>query len=328
MNDEFPAPRLRIAIIGCGAIAKSHVDAFRGVGLEVTDIAAAPNSSRVKIFSEENMIPNVWANPMQLINEGDWDGLLITSSIDSTFKLLQQSISRNIPILVEKPVAERSIILSQLDLNNPKVMVGYNRRFYPAFQEMKKILEFIGPSMITVEIPEVIDNSSSDNPGRFKNVRKNSVHIFDLIRFLAGDIEVLSIERIGLNEKNPGTIAIFRSHFGHLISVTMNYNASSNFKISIDNGARRYEFNPLEEVSIYEGLNILESKKGQTIRIYKPNLISRGRSDPAENIYKPGFSGQANSFRKMIQGEEANSHATLQDALEALKIAEALAPYE
>ena len=322
MSNGHSESKMKIAMIGCGAISKFHLDAVRGVGLEITDIAASPNSQKVKIFAAEHKIENVWANPVQLIESADLNGLIISSTLESTFNLLQHAIQRDIPVLVEKPVANKSMILSQIDTLNPKVMVGYNRRFYPAFQEMKKTLEIVGPSMITVEIPETIENTSSNSPTRYKNVRENSVHIFDLLRFLAGEIEICSIER--LKSRNEGSVAILRSIQGHLISLIMNYNASSNFKISIDNGAKRYKFDPLEEVSIYEGMDISEPKKGQTSRNYRPKLILNERADPQEAFYKPGFFGQANSFRQLVHGENSIFNASLEDASKALILAETL----
>ena len=328
MNNNNLERKMKIAMIGCGAMSEFHLDAIRGVGLEITDIAASPNSQKVRNFADRHMIPNVWANPVQLIEDGDWNGLIISSSIDSTFGLLQHAIARDIPVLVEKPVTSQSNILSQVNLVNPKVMVGYNRRFYPAFQEMKKTLEATGPSMISVEIPEILKESSIDTFVKFQNVRENSVHVFDLLRFLAGEIEILSLKKLQSRKKNEGTLAILQSNQGHLISVVMNYNASSNFKINIDDGVSRYKFDPLEEVAIYKGMDISEPKKGQTTRSYRPKLILSKRSDPEEGLYKPGFFGQASAFRKMVLGEESNFHASLEDALKALKIAEALTSSE
>ncbi len=314
----------KIAVIGCGPIVNFHLEAARGAGFEVLGVAASLNSSNVDNFAAKYGIPQVWSNPIDLIDSGEWDGLLIAVPTEVTFPLLERALRRNLPILVEKPVAMESTQLLNIASKRLDVMVGYNRRFYPKFQEMRENLISSGPVLISVEIPEKLDASSGKLFAPFSGVRLNSVHVFDLIRFLVGDLEILSIKSIATLNERKGTLAILRGASGHLVSIKLNYQASSNFKIEIDNGSRRYVFLPLEQFEVFDGMKVTEPTQSVPIRSYSPISLVRERSDPTESNYKPGFLGQAHAFKNIIQGDYSSNHATLYDAMKALELAEAL----
>ncbi len=322
MNNQVNHLRPNIALIGCGPISNFHVDAARGAGLEITDVAASPNSINVSKFASKHNIPGVWMDPFELIENGTWDGLLIAATTPVTMELLKFAMRRGLPILVEKPVTLESALFDSIDTNAKNVMVGYNRRFYPSFQEMKNILSTQVDFMINVEIPEKLTTNELDRHFPFTGVRLNSVHVFDLVRYLVGPLDILSIENLRNSKGNEAAVMVMRSHRGHLINIIINYEASANFKIILDDGSTRYHFSPLEQADVFEGMQLIEPTKEFPLRRYSPILKSSVRSDPSETHFKPGFLGQAMAFRKMILGQESTEHATLLDARKALLVAE------
>lgn len=322
MNNRVNQYQPTIALIGCGPISDFHVDAARGAGLEISHIAASLNSINVSKFALKHGIPQVWMDPFELIESASWDGLIIAATTKVTLELLEVAMKKSLPILVEKPVTLEAASFDSVDSNIQNVMVGYNRRFYPAFQEMKNILATQEGFMINVEIPEKLNTNPSDKYFPFTGVRLNSVHVFDLVRYLVGPLDVLNVENLLTLEKSEGAVALLRSHNGHLINITMNYEASANFKIILDKGSRRFSFSPLEQADIFEGMQVIEPTREFPLRRYSPILKSSIRSDPSENLFKPGFLGQANAFRRIILGEDSTEHATLLDAQKALLIAE------
>ncbi len=322
MNKGVNQYHPRIALIGCGPISNFHVDAARGAGLEISHVAASPNSINVSSFALKHGIPNVWMDPFELIETASWDGLIIAATTKVTLELLKFAMKKNLPILVEKPVTLETSLFDSIDCNVQNVMVGYNRRFYPAFQEMKHVLDTQEGFMINVEIPERLMTNALDIHFPFTGVRLNSVHVFDLVRYLVGPLDVLHIEKMDNLEKNEGAVVLLRSHKGHLINITMNYEASANFKIVLDKGSKRFNFSPLEQAETFDGMQVIEPTKEFPLRRYSPILQSSVRSDPSEKLFKPGFLGQANAFRGIILGQESTEHATLLDAQKALLIAE------
>ena len=301
-----------------------HVGAARGVGMNLSGIAASINSTKVAAFAVKHNIPNVWSNPLDLIDSDTWDAMLIAIRTEATLPLLERAMARNLPVLVEKPVALSPHAISDILIQQSRVMVAYNRRYYPKFQEIKKILDTSEPVMMSVEIPEKLDFSSGNPSAPFTGVRLNSVHVFDLIRFLVGPIEILNIQSIASTKGRAGTFATLRSDSGHLVSIKMNYQASANFKLEIDHGSRRYAFCPLEQFEIFEGMKVTEPTKIIPIRNYEPVSLIRERSDPSEIRFKPGFFGQAQEFKQIINGDCSGNYATLLDARKALELAEAL----
>ncbi|CAB5160649.1 unannotated protein [freshwater metagenome] len=315
----------RIALVGCGPISNFHVDAVNGVGMRVTDVAASKNSVTVGSFASKFDIPNVWKDPEQLILEGSWDGLVLAAPTKAMLPLLTLAISRNLPVLVEKPVAMSSFALDSIQGNPQQVMVAYNRRFYPKIQELKQILQISKPALISVEIPEKLLPSSTGALNEiYSGVIQNSAHMFDIIRFLAGALEIVFVDSPGDRKRELGSLMVLRSEHGHLISLKMNYQASANFSITADIDTKRYSLLPLELLSIYDGMNVVEPTQEVPVRSYKPQLQSQLRSDPSEFKYKPGFLGQAQAFKELMLGEPSSYMAHLDDTRKALQIAEIL----
>jgi predicted dehydrogenase len=303
-------------MIGSGNIAPFHIDAIRANGLDLVYLASSPNSTRGRKLSEKYKIPNFFNNAQDLIVNSEWDGLVIVSSIEVTLEYLQIASRYSKPILVEKPVSLSSIELKNEFVNSSKILVGYNRRFYENINYLKSVLSDFGPCLISVELPQELNYRNPHFP--MFEVLSNSVHMFDTLRYLCGDIEVDDIKHLS----GLGTQVSLHSKRGDLISMTLNYNSPANFSISADCFPKKYVLKPLEVLTEYCGMKVVEPDAGVPVRRYQPEIKMQHFSEKIFSGIKPGFKNQYQEFSSMVHGNSRKFGASLEDALAAIKLAE------
>jgi predicted dehydrogenase len=139
-------PILRVGIIGCGQITQvAHIatlgflsDYFTITFLCDVSPAALAHSAQKVI----NHVPKTTQNPGQLCASPDVDLVFIASSDEYHAIHVIEALKHDKHVFVEKPMAlcERdadAIIAAEVN-SKGKVMVGYMRRYAPAFAELVK----------------------------------------------------------------------------------------------------------------------------------------------------------------------------------------------
>ena len=117
---------------------------------------------------------------------------MIASSTESILSLLKK-----VPVgkanLVEKPVAEKSDDFSLMKKIH-STAVGYNRRHYNTVLEARK---FVSENQEKIRghmcLPETVRIDIADP---LINVRSNSVHGIDMLRFIFGELTILLMRNI------------------------------------------------------------------------------------------------------------------------------------
>lgn len=316
-------PEPRLALIGSGPIAGSHVDAARHAGFRVTDVAGRPESSRAPRFAARHSIPNAWNDPLELAATGDWDALLIAVDTTATLGLLLAAADRGKPVLVEKPVALESADLAPFRSGWGHVIVGYNRRHYEPVRQAKRFAVEHGRCLVQMELPDAVPPAYRPNPEREYGIRINSVHGLDLLRYLLGDLSVESVSSLGEPDAYLGRFVTLRSVRGDLCTVTANWNAPANFGVTLDAGAERFQLRPFELGSTFHGMEVVEPTPEVPIRQYRPIRTGTVWPDEFSVEFKPGFVRQAMALRRLVDGEDAGPEAaSMNDAYEALALAE------
>lgn len=93
-------------------------------------------------------IPRRYATSSELIAAGDIDAVLVLSSDEYHAEAVVEAAEHGLHVLVEKPMClsprEAETIIDARDRNGTTVMVGYMRRFAPAFLEAKELLPSLG----------------------------------------------------------------------------------------------------------------------------------------------------------------------------------------
>lgn len=309
----------KIALIGASAIAQFHISALKAVGLKITHISASYQSKRAREVAAAENIKTFWDDPIEMVNNADYDAIIIASPIAQSISYLTLACERNVPILVEKPVTVYAEDFAQLDLNRDDIFVAYNRRFYPGIQKLKQGLSKPNRNAVLVSavIPEVLNLNLDDKRSRYYPALANTIHVIDLLRFILGDLSVsFKMEKYIRNEFNF-VLATLVSGKGDIVDVQIPFNSSINTGIVIHSNTERIELSPIETLKIYNGMTIENPSIIRTFRSYKPELTLEERTDPMEDRFKPGFILQAEAFKDLITN--GTKHSGLVSLLEASK---------
>ena len=151
---------LRIGCIGAGGFARSiifpNLRGARGVGLEsvATSSGVAAESARCSFGFALAQTPD------QLLANKDVNAIFIISRHDSHADLVVRALANEKAVFVEKPLATNRQQLAEIQRayheqqdRAPFVMVGFNRRFAPATEEIRQF--FVGhhePMMVQIRV--------------------------------------------------------------------------------------------------------------------------------------------------------------------------------
>ena len=196
---------INVALFGLGRIGQMHgenLHAHKKFNLKYTfDIDEKLSK---KISSKFNAIPIV--NPKTAFQDKNIDIIFIASSTPTHIKLIYEATKHKKIVFCEKPldldIKKVNSCKKRIKKFNPKIQLGFNRRYDPGHSSIKKDLKKgdIG------KLEKIIITSRDPAPppinylkvsgGIFKDMM---IHDFDLIRFYLHNDEVESIYSIGSN---------------------------------------------------------------------------------------------------------------------------------
>ena len=312
---------MKLGIVGCGKIASYHLHSMRKAGFKLYSISGTNNSKNAKILKKKFNIPKIFNDSKDHIDSKIYDALLFLTPPEITYEYLK-NIDQSVKILTEKPVSFYSSKLKKL-IKNKNIKVAFNRRQYESVNKIK--LEIIKGNIFDLDfsIPENIDFSLKNHKFRKKyfNVFYNSIHIFDLIKYLVGSYDVISTKYIKDKfNQFRGYIIKIKSKKVRNITVKSIFNSSNNFSIDAYSDKIRFQLSPIECFIAFKGLKIIEPKPDYPLRRYKPITIKSSFEFVKKNS-KPGFNQQAKEFYKFCKKKQTNL-ATITDMIDSIRLAE------
>ncbi|MGI4850796.1 MAG: bi-domain-containing oxidoreductase [Janthinobacterium lividum] len=211
-------------------------------------------------------------NYQDLLNDSDINLIIISTRHDLHASMALQALKAGKNVLLEKPLALNEQELSQFDdffektKNPPVLMVGFNRRFSPSLQLLKKHLsQSTTPLMINYQmnagyIPA--DHWVHGAEGGGRNIGE-ACHIYDLFNFLTGS-RPLFIHAAAISPKskhyfkNDNFIATIKYENGSVCSLT--YTALGNQEHPKER-MQVFADNVIYEMDDYKSLKVTGSKK-------------------------------------------------------------------
>lgn len=306
--------RKKIGIIGSSQISQFHINAFKKASMDIISCASSLNSNNIKRFAKKNDINQIYNDPYELVYKNEWDGLIIASTVKSIPKILTEAIKFKKPILVEKPVDYGTDFLSRYSNKNiDYVNVAYNRRYYSTIEYAKSFIENSTKGcVINIRIPEQVSTDIKKKNIKFYNVFNNSCHMIDLIFYLIGKAKIINNFKNPVNKNMKISILKSGKHYCHLF---INSNSPDNFAIQIENGHQRLELRPIENLFLYEGMEVKNPLKNFPLRLYSPKVkINFNVFKDKDRFLKPGFYEQAKDFHRLLIGKKSLISAKLKDA--------------
>lgn len=201
---------IKIGFVGAGNYAKHHLLSLKkiqGVSLDYILTNTGKNSAKIV---EDYGFKESFTNIKEFMKR-EVDAYFVVSSSDTLFKISKELFSLGKPILMEKPpgyTSNQTKELSELaNKNNTFGMVALNRRFYSDIQHGLAMLANNSPIRGAIlEVPENISNARNANKlneTEYENYfYRNSIHAFDILRHIMGEVVQLKSLGSANNENN------------------------------------------------------------------------------------------------------------------------------
>jgi virulence factor len=297
--------KITVGVVGTGSIArKAHLPILTAhPGVEIIALCSR-TGARVEELAGQyrlNLRARTFAELLALKPQAAYLLSATETHPEQAVPLLEAGIA----VYMEKPLANdlegaRRIVAAAARPGR-FLMVGFNRRFAPAYRRAKAL--FTGRRLELVQIHKHRSGGHEDWPLR-RIVMDDAIHIIDLARFYAGELSLQSaVARVGL------TAAQLLSPSGTLVQLSQTYGAGA--------GTERLELHGDGLTVIVEEMETLRIREGGVERV---EPIGNSWTSTLE---KKGMVGATEHFLTCLRdGTVPETHAA--EALRTQELAEAI----
>jgi virulence factor len=170
---------LRIAMIGLGDIARKAYLPVLGPRADVELVFVTRNAATLAELGAAWRVQQLHADLDTALAQG-LDGALVHAATGAHPDILRRLLEAGVATLVDKPIADNLVdseaLVDLAETRGVSVMVGFNRRFAPAYREAAAL-----------NLPLVV--MQKNRPGPLDDVRRavfdDYIHVVDTLRFLA-----------------------------------------------------------------------------------------------------------------------------------------------
>lgn len=314
---------VRFAVLGAGRIGKVHAKAVSG-NAEATLVAvadampAAAEALATEYGCDVRTIEAIEA-------ASDIDAVVICTPTDMHADLIERFVTAGKAVFCEKPVdlSVRRVqdTLKTVAATKGKLMVGFNRRFDPHFQAVKKAID--DGAVGAVEMVNITSRDPGAPPVAYIErsggiFRDMTIHDFDMARWLLGE-EVVAVTAHGAVLTDPAIGAA-----GDFDSVNVLLETASGRQAVISNSRRAtYGYDQRIEVLGSKGMAAAENQREVSIEIANEAGFTRPPLlDFFMNRYTAAYAAEIASFVSAVKTGGAISPSG-EDGLIALALADA-----
>jgi virulence factor len=292
---------VKIGIIGLGNIAqKAYLPVLAAKHLELHLFTR--NNERLLAVGNQYRISNLHSSLESILASGI-QAAFVHSTTDSHEFIIEQLLMHDIHVYVDKPItyhfesAKRLIDLAEDRKIN--LMVGFNRRYAPAYAELKKLTN---PNMI------ILQKNRHSLPGDIRTfIFDDFIHVIDTMRFLF-PCPIKEILVRGMHNQDL------------LVHVVV--------QLIAENGAIAIAIMNRDSGTLEEKVEVFSSEEKKTVinlTDLKTNRnkieISNGINDWESTLSKRGFEHVVNDFLLAVENDQAPK-ITMQDALKTHELCE------
>jgi myo-inositol 2-dehydrogenase/D-chiro-inositol 1-dehydrogenase len=192
---------LRIAVLGAGRIANIHAANVAANPDVILSVIADPWREGVDTLAARLGCAAAY-DCAAAIERDDVDAVVIGTPTDTHIDLMLRAVKLGKPVLCEKPIdldfAKAAKAVEEIERQNGKVMLGFNRRFDPDTLQMRKAIAAgdigeVRQVVITSRDPGLAPVEYLKHSGGI--FRDMTIHDFDTARTLLGEepVEVMAI---------------------------------------------------------------------------------------------------------------------------------------
>lgn len=313
-----------IAVLGAGRIGKIHA----------ANVAANPKAKLVAVadpFADavnplaEKLATEAMSGCMAAIERSDVDAVVIGTPTDTHVSLLLHAVKHGKAVLCEKPIdldmAKSEEAAAEVERQNGRVMLAFNRRFDSTFAEMHKAIDDgrIG------DVRQVI--ISSRDPGMPPDAyvktsggifRDMTIHDLDIARWMLGE-EPVTVTAVGSRLIDPSL-----SQYQDYDTVMVTLQTASGRQAHINNCREAvYGYDQRIEVFGATGMLVQDNLRPTTMRVWTAE--STDAREPLLNFflerYAQAYRAELDAFVDALT-TGAEMPTTVRDGVMALRLAE------
>ncbi|MFA5070038.1 MAG: bi-domain-containing oxidoreductase [Patescibacteria group bacterium] len=193
---EKPGDRIKVAVIGAGGFAQAvHLPNMTALGDFDINTIVGLSGDKIKSAAEKWQAKKATTDYKEALNDPNIDLVVITTRHNTHAPMTIEAAKAGKNVFVEKPLAmnqeELNEIVEIVKKTKTRLMVGFNRRFAPFHQIVKKEIENIStPPIITYRVnggkapADAWVNDSEEGGGR---IIGEGCHFIDLLSYFAGE---------------------------------------------------------------------------------------------------------------------------------------------
>ncbi|MGE8076173.1 Gfo/Idh/MocA family protein [Listeria welshimeri] len=292
---------LKVAVVGLGGIAQK---AYLPVFAEMENIEVhlyTRNAQKLKHLSEKYRFDHYHQSINSMIESGI-NAAFVHSSTASHPEVIRKFLSHNIPVYVDKPIADNLEEVEELTRlaaeKNTILMTGFNRRYAPKYQELKALSD---TNMIVMQKNRVAQAGEART-----FIYDDFIHVIDTIRFLL-DAKIDQVNVFPVWQKELlSSITVQISAGDKVATAIMNRDSGVNEeRLAVMTPGAKYEVENVTETHIYEGTTERFERFG----------------DWETTLYKRGFVPIIQAFLTAVRNGE-KAPISEEDALQTHQLAE------
>lgn len=256
-----------VGFIGAGNYAsRMLIPAFKSAGAILQSIASAGGTNAVVQGRQRGFVEAV-SDAASLINNPKVNTVAIATRHNSHARFACEALRAGKHVFVEKPLAltheELSAVKAAHAESGRHLMVGFNRRFAPQVQTMKRLLDTVVEPKSFVMLMNAgaipADHWTQDDAIGGGRIVGEACHYIDLMRFLAG-APIISVQGRRMGDANNGEMAEDKA------SITLGFENGSFGTIHyLANGASSF---PKERIEVFVSGRTLQLDNFVNLRGY------------------------------------------------------------
>ena len=313
-----------IAVLGCGRIGQIHARnlarhrrARLAMVFDVQAEAARQTAAELGVKSAGG-VEEIWGDAAVA-------GVLIATPTPTHVPLIRAAVAAGKAVLCEKPVdldlQRARACWSEIAAQQPRVMIGFNRRFDPSFRALRERLH--KGEIGKLELAIITSRDPAPPPAGYIQgsgglFRDMTIHDFDMARYLAGDIT--QVHAFGANLVDA---AIGKA--GDIDTCAVSLRASSGALLHINN-SRRSAYGYDQRIEAFGAAGMLQAGNQRATSVAAWSAESTAARDPVLNFflerYRQAYESELNAFVAALE-EGRPMSPDFSDGLAALQLAEA-----
>jgi len=297
---------LKIGIIGLGEIAqKAYLPVIDKMNVEVH--LYTRNKTALLQLGEQYRIKDRHTSLESLINSGI-TGAFVHASTSAHENLVEQLLSHNIHVYVDKPItydySSTEKLAALAEKKNRLLTVGFNRRYAPAYQKLK---ELPNPNMI------IMQKNRRSLPGDVRTfIFDDFIHVIDTLLYLFPyPIERLSVTGRKKEAKLYHVVVQFTSAEGAIALGIMNRDGGTvEERVEVFSSGEKRVVDDFSDVVIHENKNETRLGSGD----WETTLHRRG----FEQIVEAFLQALASASPPVYRQEALLTHKICEQVVEKL----------